>query len=191
MTGRPGAALLLAVLPAFAAGCGYLRNRGLDFADILSPGVSLGPGMGARISATRLLAVEVMVQKDEAFAGFRGRKVESSYGVLFASWRMPTIYAEKPLPRRWYDLFTTSRRRMRFPGREEVEDRRHTLFITSGVNGQRLLDVLDFEVGLSAVAGGVELAVRPGEMLDFLVGLVGLDVSRDDGGRDLAADDGT
>ena len=169
------------------AGCGYLGARGRDATDILSLGISAGSGMGVRAGITRLLALEVMAQKDEKFFGFYQRNfhwTESSYGLLFASWRMPTV-GDEPPPPRWkgWDLLTTSRRRTQYPNRAEIEDRRHTLFILSGLHAQRAIDFLDVEVGISALIGGLEMSIRPGQLADFLLGWFGIDLGGDDGTR--------
>jgi len=182
MSARAVAVLSMAVLAA-APGCRYLAARGKDLSDIIAPGFSPGGGTGARAGLTRFVAVEVMAQKDETFAGWRSRTprwIESSYGLLFATWRMPGLGTEERPERRWFDVFTTSRRRILHPNREHFEDRRHTMFIYSGGSGQRWIDFLDVEVGASAFVGGVELAVRPGEFLDFLLGFFGLDIGEDD-----------
>src|SRR5206468_8061732 len=123
-----------------------------------------GGGVGIRAGATRLVALEVMAQKDERFVGRYGRSVrwqESSYGLFSVVWN-PSLEYEKPPPRRWYDAFTTSRRRSYYPDRG-IEDRRYTLFIHSGAENERVIDALDVEVGVSVLFGGVEVALRPGE----------------------------
>lgn len=180
-----GIAVALAVLSLDAQGCTYLRARGRDATDIISLGISSGSGAGARIGATRLLAVEAMAQKDETYYGFRQRNshwTESSYGLLFASFRMPTVGNEPPPPRwKGFDLLTTSRRRTLHPNRPEIEDRRHTLFILSGSYSQRAIDFLDVEVGISAFIAGLEISLRPGELADFFLGWFGLDLAGDDG----------
>ncbi len=181
------AGAFLGILLAGVPGCSYLSARGRDATDLISLGISSGSGMGVRIGATRLLAAEVMAQKDETFAGVRQRNfrwTESSYGLLFASFRMPTVGDEPPPPRwKFFDLFTTSRRRTLHPNRPEVEDRRHTLFVFSGAHAQRAVDFLDLEAGASAFIGGLEVSIRPGELADFILGWFGLDIARDDGIR--------
>jgi hypothetical protein len=180
---RPATLALAALLAACGPGCRYLANRGKDLTDIVAPGISPGGGIGARVSATRLVALEIIAQKDEDFFGWRERAAhwyESAYGLPFSIWRMPAIgEGERPV-RHWYDMFTTSRRLDQYPKREETEDRRHTLFFFSGGRGLRLIDFLDVEVGVSALIGGVELSLRPGQVLDFFLGWFGLDLSGDD-----------
>jgi len=181
-SGLPALALAAAIA-ACAPGCRYLANRGKDLTDIVAPGISSGGGIGGRISATRLVAVEGIAQKDEWYLGWRERHqrwTESGYGIPFAFWRMPSIRdGEKPV-RHWYDIFTTSRRLHEYPKRPELEDRRHTLFIFSGGRGLRWIDFLDVEAGISALFGGVEISLRPGQVVDFILGWTTLDLSKDD-----------
>jgi hypothetical protein len=179
---------LLAVVLAAAPGCAYFKNRARDFGDIIGFGFSpTGGGIGIRAGATRLVALEVMAQKDERFLGRYGRSVrwqESAYGLFSFVWN-PSLENEKPPKRFWYDAFTTSRRRTYYPDRG-IEDRRYTLFIHSGAENERVLDALDVELGASALFGGIEVAVRPGEFLDFLLGWFGLDLAGDDGVAETA-----
>jgi hypothetical protein len=179
----------LAALLIVAPGCGYFRDRARDFGDIIGFGVSpMGGGAGVRIGATRLLAVEVMAQKDETFVGRYGRSLrwrESSYGVPFSFVWVPALDDEKRPQRRWYDAFTTSRRRTFYADRG-VEDRRYTLFIHSGAENERVLDALDVEAGVSLFAGAIEVSIRPGEFLDFLLGWFKIDLAGDDGVAETA-----
>jgi len=185
-----GAVLLICVLPASSQGCKYLSARARDFSDITALGISAGSGIGARVAATRLVAVEFMAQKDECFYGWNTRNfhwTESSYGLLFASWRMPAIGEEERPERYWYDFFTTSRRRTLFPNLEGVQDLRHTLFIHSGSHRQRPGDFLNIEAGVSFLFGGLEISFKPVEVLDFLLGFFGIDISQDDSLRNVPA----
>jgi hypothetical protein len=171
-----GAAVLL-------GGCSWSAARWRDFTDMASIGVSAGGGLGMRASATRLLDVEVMAQKDETFGGWNGRNFHwtaSGYGIPFSFWRTPSVGREEAPAWGWFDLLTTSRRRTLFPNREVIEDRRHTVFILSLAEGIRGVDMLNIEVGVSALLCGLEVSVKPGEFADFFVGLVGLDPGRDD-----------
>jgi len=168
---------------ALVQGCAYSTARWRDFTDVLSLGVSAGGGIGARASATRLVALELGAQKDEKLVGWRERNfkwIESSYGLVFASWRMPTLDGEPSAEFSFLDRLSTSRRRSYFPARTEIEDARHTLFILSRARGMRLVTALDVGVGLSAVIAGLEATVSPGELADFLLGWFGLDIGRDD-----------
>jgi hypothetical protein len=181
---RWSGAALAVVLVLASPGCSYLKARWRDFTDLASAGVGPGGGLGVRAEATKLVALEVMAQKDERFTGWRSRNfrwMESSYGLVFATWRMPSIGSEAPPERLWYDFFTTSRRLTRFPNRVEQEDERHTLFILSKAHGVRLVDALNVELGVSALVAGVEVGVQPLEVVDFLLGWFGLDIGRDDG----------
>jgi hypothetical protein len=177
------AAALLAPLLAGGAGCSYFSARWRDFTDIASVGIGPGGGLGVRAGATRLFAVEVMAQKDESFVGWRARNwrwTESSYGIPFSFWRMPSLGEEKVPERGPFDIITTSRRRTLYPNRPEVEDLRHTLFVLSRARGLRTMDLLNVELGASALIGGVEVGVRPLEIVDFLLGWFTIDIGRDD-----------
>ncbi len=161
-----------------------------DLSDISALGISGGSGLGVRVGATRFLALEVMAQKDETFYGWNTRNpfwTESSYGLLFASWRIPGIGDEKRPARRWYDFFSTSRRRIKFRNLPEIEDRRHILFIYSGVRGLRVGDMLNVEVGISGLVGGLEVCLKPVELIDFILGWMTIDISQDDALRNRPA----
>jgi hypothetical protein len=184
-TVRAGIIGVLAISSFAVTGCKYLAARGRDATDIISLGISSGSGIGVRAGVTRLLALEVIAQKDERFFGFYQRNfnwTESGYGLLFACFRMPTV-GDEPPPPRWkgWDYLTTSRRRILRPNRPEIEDRRHTLFILSGGHALRAIDFLDVEVGISALIGGLEMSIRPGQLADFLLGWFGIDLGGDDG----------
>jgi len=168
---------------ALLGGCAWPAARWRDFTDIASFGISAGSGLGARATVTRLLAVEAIAEKDETFYGWNSRNfrwTSSSYGIPFSLWRVPSVGREKTPERHWFDIFTTSRRRTLFPNRPTVEDRRHTLFILSGADAIAGVDWLNIEVGISALFGGLEISIKPGEMGDFFAGLIGLDPAGDD-----------
>jgi hypothetical protein len=182
--GRLSAAALALLSLAGGPGCRYLSARGRDLSDIVAPGVSSGGSLGMRLGLTRLVDVAIMAQKDERFLGWRERNprwTESSYGIPFAPFSMPSIGDGQPAERHWYDLFTTSRRLTHYPNRQELEDRRYTLFVLSGGRGLRMIDMLDVEVGVGALFGGLEISLRPGQLADFLLGWFGLDIAADDG----------
>ena len=183
---RIAAAAILGVLPLVSGGCSYAAARWRDLTDIVSLGISAGGGIGARAGATRLLAVELIAQKDEIFVGWHKRSfqwAESGYGLLFATWRMPGLGKGARPERHGIDVLTTSRRLELFPADDRIEDIRHTLFVYSGGSGHRIVDVLDLDVGLSALIGGLEATVSPGELADFILGLFTIDIGFDDGTR--------
>jgi hypothetical protein len=183
---RIAAAAVLVAVAAAGPGCAYSAARWRDFTDILSLGISAGAGIGIRADVTKLLALEEMAQNDETFYGWHERDTswtESSYGLLFASWRMPGLGGETRPPRSSLDILTTSRRRTLFPVRTEIEDIRHTLFIFSGGSGIRPVDALNLDVGVSALFGGLEVTLSPGELVDFLLGWFTVDIGRDDDRR--------
>jgi hypothetical protein len=187
MTGRAGPPLLvLILLLAGAPGCSYLAARGRDLSDIVSVGVSPGSGIGARMAATQLVELEVGAQKDESLVGAHQRNfrwVESSYGLPFSPFRTPSVQNEPVPPRHWYDFFTTSRHRTLYPTRPKIEDRRYTLFVRSTAEGQRWVDLFNIDLGATFLAGGFELTLSPGELVDFLLGWFGLDLGGDDAVR--------
>jgi hypothetical protein len=180
---KTAVAAALIAAATLVQGCAYTAARGRDFTDVLSLGISGGGGLGARATATRLVALELGAQKDEKLVGWRERNfgwVESSYGLLFASWRQPSL-DEEPLPEKSpFQLITTSQRRNFFPARTEVEETRHIFFILAGARGVRPVTALDVGVGLSALIAGLEVTVSPGELVDFLLGWFGVDIGRDD-----------
>ncbi|MGQ9592139.1 MAG: hypothetical protein ACUVYA_17805 [Planctomycetota bacterium] len=173
------------------SGCTYLENRGRDLGHIISLGVSDGGGVAARIAPTRLVTLEAGGRKDETFYGIRRLKlhwVESSWGLPFSWFWTPRLGREPYREWLWSDVFRTSHAKLAFPALEKptgqrietVEEIHHHLFVLSGLEDARIVDLFDLEVNLSALVGGVQVVVSPGELLDFLAGLATLDLAGDD-----------
>jgi hypothetical protein len=192
-------AMFLASLPlwaAMASGCSYLSSRALDFTDILSVGVSTGGGVDVRALPTRLLSVEGGGRHDERSYGWRRRHwrwQESSYGLFIVSAFTPHLGGTPPPPWGWGDICKTSHsllallppeatdtKDMLPAGGPPVEEFVYRFFVLTGAENARLIDAFDVEVGASALIGGLEVVVSPGELLDFLAGLFFLDPSGDD-----------
>jgi hypothetical protein len=165
-------------------GCTYLSNRAKDCTDILSLGVSLGGSVLARVRATRLVTVEVGAQKDELFHGWSRRHAtwqESSYGFFFANVWSPTVGDEKPPDWSWWDLLKTSHTKLELLDKgAPYEETKYHLFLLTYADHFHWIHVLDLEVNAGALFVGLQLTVRPGELLDLLAGFVGLDPAGDD-----------
>ena len=196
---RPGGRIVahLALVALFAAGagtgCQYATQRGRDFVDVFSLGVSDGGGVIARVVPTRFLAVEVGARKDETFYGIRKRHyhwIESSYGIPFAFFWSPRLGMEKFENWGWTDVFRTSHSKLLYPKPYDVgepkgvyEERRYHLFVRTGSENTQIIDDFDLEVDASALIVGVHCGLSFGEFVDFLGGIVGLDPAGDDFSR--------
>lgn len=175
--------LLLLLLAPSGTGCSYAASRAKDFTDIISIGASTGGGILLRARATRLVTAEVGAQYTEHFYGWRRRNwqwLESSYGLFFASVWSPRLENEPFMDWWWTDLFKTSHTRIKFLTLPSVEDWRHHVFILSHAETAHLLDLCDVEATASALVVGLQISVRPGELVDFLAGIFGLDLAGDD-----------
>ncbi len=173
------------------SGCGYLENRARDLGHIVSVGVSDGGGIAARVAPTRLLTLEVGGRRDETCYGLRRLKLhwgESSWGLPF-SWAWTPRLGKEPFREwLWSDIFRTSHAKLAFPDLEKptgsrietVEEIHHHVFVFSGGEDFRIVDLFDLEANLSALIGGVQVVVSPGELLDFFLGFTTLDLAGDD-----------
>jgi len=181
-----------------STGCVYLRDRGNDFADIFILGVSSGSGVAVSASPTRFVNLEVGGRKDEVFYGLHARHfrwAESSYGIPCSSFWSPRIGEERFAKWTWTDIVKTSQQKTAILEDTSPESLRHMrysergyhLFVLTKRDSARFIDDLDIAFDMSFLIGGVCLGVNPGQLVDFLAGLVGLDPVGDDGGRAEAA----
>ncbi|HZN59894.1 MAG TPA: hypothetical protein VFD71_17625 [Planctomycetota bacterium] len=178
----------------WATGCSYFANRGKDLGDVISIGISLGGSIQVRARPTRFLTLEVGAQKDEHYYGWSRRRLEweeSSYGLFLTSLWSTNLRKEASEAWSWWDLLRTSHTRSWVPPEPPLpgqkpppgptpEDYRYHLFVLTHAQEMRWVEALDVEVSAGWLIGGLQLTVRPGELLDFLVGLVGLDIAGDD-----------
>jgi len=179
----------LAVLPV--CGCRYIGQRASDLGDILILGGSTGSGVVVRAMPTRLLALDFGMRKDETFYGRRQRSfrwVESSQGFLFASFWTPRLGEEPPDASGGGDALRTLELRRalyREGSPRHVEDmprelNKYHLFVLTKAEGTHPIDVFDVELDVSALIVGVQLALSPGQLVDFLAGIFTLDLAGDD-----------
>lgn len=174
--------LLLALVPGLG-GCAYLQDRGMDFTDMIAIGASTGGGIQLRGRATRALTVEIGAQKDEHFYGWRRRNSqweESSYGLGLACIWSPRLGNEAFAEWSWSDIFKTSHTKTHFLSIDAQESWRYHVFVLTQVENGRWVDALDVEIAAGALFVGLQLAVRPGELLDLLAGFFGADLAGDD-----------
>jgi len=186
-----GLALGLWLAAGGALGCSYARDRALDFTDIVQVGVSDGGGIIVRAVPTRFLTLELGGRKDETFYGIRRRSfhwVESSWGLLFSSFWSPRIGEEAFARRTGTDVIRTSHSKLLFPLAErpealrgEYEEHAYHLFVLTRSQRTHLVEYLDLEADVSLLIVGAQVIVSPGELLDFLAGLITLDPAGDDG----------
>jgi hypothetical protein len=185
---------LCAVLPS---GCSYLSSRALDFTDILAAGISTGGGVDVRALPTRLLSLEGGARHNERFYGWRRRYwrwQESSYGIFIVNFFTPHVGGKEPPPWGWGDICKTSHslltllppeaadsKEMLPLGESSIEEQVYRFFVLTEAENTRFIDVFDVEVGVSALIGGLQVVVSPGELVDFLAGIFFLDLSGDDG----------
>jgi hypothetical protein len=183
--------VVFAVLGFPLGGCAYLTDRGKDFGDILSFGVSTGGGFVVRVVPTRVLSVEFGVQSDETFYGLRRRHLtwmESSYGFPWANFWGARIGEEDRAPWVWTDSLRTSNAKLVLlddahprwlPGLIYEESTYH-LFVLTGYSKGRVIDLFDIECDVGFLFFGLQFVVNPAELLDFFGGIVGFDLAGDD-----------
>ncbi len=146
--------------------------------------------MELRARATPFVTAEVGFQKDEQFFGWRrrhGKWQESSFGLFFANFWSPRLEGEPFVEWSWWSLLKTSHTKARFLSSPPDTEWKYHLFLLSPVKDVDWLDALDAEVTVGAFFGGLQLGVRPGELLDFVAGIFTLDLAGDDGGAEAGA----
>ena len=169
----------LALLALCGCAPGYWRNRANDLRDIGKFKFSVGRGVQFNVRGTKLLQAGAgyvgggSPETSVSRIGWNGRRFERwretsrELGVGLAYWR--SLSAEVPAG-------DGSWSRTGGSGQDGLDwDKGFWI----GVDGKK--DREWFGVGLAAHAGiGVDIEFRPLNVFDFLLGWIGLDISRDD-----------
>lgn len=190
------ASLLISVS---CGGCAYLGDRARDLSDIISVGVSTGGGVLVGAKATRLLSLDLGTRKNETFHGWHarhGRWIESTEGIWFAFFWSPRLGKEPAPPWAWTDVLKTSHTKKALLGSDHTsavdstryEERAYHLFVLTRRENAPLIEELDIQLDASFIIGGLQLVVSPGQLLDFLAGILTLDLAGDDAPDGEASD---
>lgn len=176
---RSAAAVVAAAASASLAGCSYLHNRANDALDVFTCDGSVGPGLYAEVRATDLLAVG-LGGHDVEYAGqhgrfvVRGRRSSTAIGPLI--WGF--VDDDEPVP-----VFAGDPSRM---GPLVEPPPSQLLFLPADQTGSdfapwtRGLHAADVDVTVTLGWVGGRLGFSPGELLDFVLGIFGLDLAGDD-----------
>lgn len=165
------------VLAAASAlsGCSYFGARAHDFGDIVRLEGSIGVGLQANVNAGELLHLGVGSSRRTSAGWAYGlstseRRVEDHFPLSYiASILNPEVAALHSLKIG--------------EGPELPQHRCPTLApgaFSSGTVRKPAMQFWNLEAGVMVVAVGVEAGVNPAELVDFLLGLFGLDIAGDD-----------
>ncbi len=173
-----GAALLALVLVTSGCATGtYLRDRGLDLLDPLRFSLSAGPELSIDVQATDLL--HVMVGGGQHVeAGMHGRRFGAG---SFLHLGLPVVPFLEGGVLYGRSLFTETRGAWRA---EDVADECylvHSFGFAPTNPDPSWIHALDVEVGFTVLVGA-RAGFSVGELLDFLLGLVTIDIADDDHG---------
>ena len=166
--------LSAALLPACASQTmgDYMLNRGGDLVDILRVNVKAGKGIGAKVEWTRMLHGGILWEQDVWAAGLANRELTRWQESVF-SWGVLLGYHDEK------DV-----RGVR-PGMNRYSGSYGWTFFQNGGNAfeaaepNNPLDLLTFRAELM-LGVGIDLEVRVGEIVDFLVGIFQFDPAGDD-----------
>ena len=195
--------LLLALL--FSGGCTYFGRRGLDFLDQFRVSVGVGTTVGVRGSAAGVVDTGLMVgvKPNLSTLGWRyGR------GFLLSA-KDPRFYADQaeiiktthvrdlnygtgdyaharnsvallPAVFTWTDASPTGYD-WNVPEDSDEFKERHWIWSGEALKNDRYAQIhaFDFETDI-ALGVYVESGYSPGETLDFLLGIIGIDIAKDD-----------
>jgi len=206
LAGEMGVRVLLLGLLCGLSSCRYMGDRGLDFLDQfrVSAGVVSGAGVRARALGVVDTGLMIGVKPNAAALGWRyGRPLffNQADGTVDADqaeiWRATSItkldygkgtydsarssIALLPAVFTWTDA-TPKRYEWLVP--EEAEDYRDRswLWAKDAVHDSKYARIHAFDVEAEVGLGVyVEAGYSPGELLDFLLGIIGIDIAGDDG----------
>lgn len=171
-----GSWLLAAVLLSGCAPGGYLRDRGLDLADCLTVAVAAGPEISADVQATDLLhlAAGGGVHAEAGFVGRRpGAATLATLGLPAAPFLEDGILYGRCVFTETAGSWT----------KEDVQDECyavHCLHARPTNPTHRWLTAFDLQAGAVVLVGG-RAGFSPGQLADFLAGILGADPAKDDG----------
>ncbi|HKS17291.1 MAG TPA: hypothetical protein VJU16_08260 [Planctomycetota bacterium] len=163
--------VLLLLLP----GCAYLESRARDVGDIVRLEASIGTGLQAHVNAGEVLHL--------GLGSSRRWTAGWAYGITTTERRV-----EDHLPLSYFaslsDPETVSLHKLRIG--DDVQNLLHRCDVVapvsfaSGTMRKPAMQFWNLEVGVMAVVVGVEAGVNPAELVDFLLGIVTLDIAGDD-----------
>jgi hypothetical protein len=174
--------LLIALL--LLPGCAYLKDRANDVLDVFWSDVGIGPGLYVSARATDFLAVG-FGYKEQAIAGLHGRFAGT--GSSLAVGLGPAVIGN--------DRFDCSPVLPQDPSVFDAEQEppasqllvvpcsfEHAGFEPCDYSeGHRDLHFLDVNAGAALLLVGARVGFSPGELLDCVLGLFGIDLAADDG----------
>lgn len=156
-------------------GCAYLGERGRDLGDIVRLEGAVGVGIQANVAAGELLHLGVGSSRRWSAGWEYGlptceKRIEDHFPLSYA-WSViePDVAALHTL--KWGEGPENPRHRcpVMAPGA-----------LSSGTVRKPAMQFWNLEVGVMALAVGVEAGVNPAELLDFVLGFLGIDIARDD-----------
>ncbi len=173
-------AVLAAVFASCCAGCSYVHDRTNDLLDPFRVDVGFGPGLFVDVRATDFLEVGAGIHIVET-AGMHGRFVGTGtmagIGLPFATF----VQMRQRMAPLLGDASSFDRMRDVVPGQVlVVVPMMHSPRISAWSLAER--DVRIADLGVTATVGlvSVSLGFSPGEVLDLLLGFVGIDLAGDD-----------
>lgn len=167
--------LLLAMSVCSCSSGSYLPDRGRDFLDCFTMTLSAGPEISADVQATDLLHLSVGGGV-HGEAGMIGRRFGSA-GVMTLGLPVAPFMEDGVLHGRF--LFSDAQGGWR---EQDVQDECYLIHLggwaptnpqSSWVHG------FDLEIGAHVLVGA-RLGLSPGQMVDFLAGVIGFDPAGDD-----------
>lgn len=186
---RATAVLTVMLLATGCAPVRYIAARGRDLADCFQLNGGFSLGLSAQIKATDLVHLHPGFSMDKKF-GFVGR-----YGGVWEEYNSGTLALLPcvPLgfdgshPTRLPDPRAESylNARTAVTGskglRAEVQDWCNVVHVPSlGEPKRPWIDRFDLEVGATALVANARVGFSPGQVVDFLVGIIGFDPAGDD-----------
>jgi len=198
-------ALSLLALVLALSSCRYLRNRGADFLDQFSVSVGVGSVAGVRVRAVGVVDTGIMmgVKPRAAALGWRYGtplffnhadprmdadqaefiKATSITGLDYAAgtYRSArTSVAVFPAVFTWTDA-TPKDYEWLVPEKGDEFRNRRWIWNRETTRHNRYAQIHAFDIeGGVGIFGYLEVGYSPGELLDFLLGIVGIDIAKDD-----------
>lgn len=198
--------LLLPLLIGPLAGCNYLGDRGLDFLDQFNASVGLGTTVGVRGEYLGLVDTGIMagvkpkatafgwkygemlhlnskdkrVDADQSQIVWNAHLLDMDYGKGTYTSATNSV-AVLPFLLTWGDGTPDGFDWLVPEEGEDVEDR-YWLWSSEGFEANRWAQIHAFDIEVGAAIGlWADLGYSPGEFADFLLGILTIDIARDDG----------